>query len=87
MRALLTTITALGKVSHLFKCHSYLSCQPNLAKQLKTKLSILRSLFSLKPKKMAKMRLLAVWIDQRQSFKIAKKTYDVSYTERYFETK
>ena len=30
-------------------------------------------LFSLKRKKMAEMRLLAIWIDQRKSFKIAKK--------------
>ena len=33
----------------------------------------LRLLFSLKPKEMAKMRLLAIWIDQRQSFKSEKK--------------
>ena len=33
----------------------------------------LRLLFSLKPKEMAKMRLLAIWIDQRQNFEISKK--------------
>ena len=35
---------------------------------------------------MAKMRLLAIWIDQRQSFKIATENCDISYTERVFET-
>ena len=30
-------------------------------------------LFSLKPKEMAKMRLLSIWIDQKYSFKIVKK--------------
>ena len=33
----------------------------------------LRLLFSLKPKEMAKIRLLAIWIDQRQNFEISKK--------------
>ena len=34
-------------------------------------LNVLRLLFSLKPKEMSKMRLLAIWIDQRQRVKIA----------------
>ena len=41
-----------------------------------------RLLFSLKPKGMAKMRLLVIWINQRWSFKIAKKICDISYTEQ-----
>ena len=43
----------------------------------------LRLLFSLKPKEMemAKMRLLAICIGQRQSFKIAKKYIVISYTQ------
>ena len=43
-------------------------------------MNLLRLLFSLKSKEMAKMRLLAIWIDQR------KKYCDISYTERGFET-
>ena len=43
-------------------------CSLEIERQLR-----LRLLFSLKPTEMAKMRLLAIWIDQRQSFKIAKK--------------
>ena len=54
-----------------FVCYSLSSrvksCFKNLAGSL-------RLLFSLKPKEMAKMRrLLVMWIDQRSSFKIAKK--------------
>ena len=45
----------------------------------------LRLLFSLNSKEMVKMRLLAIWIGQRLSFKIAK-NIDISYTERDFET-
>ena len=32
------------------------------------------------------VRLLAIWIDQRKSFKIAKTYCDISYTERDFKT-
>ena len=36
---------------------------------------------------MAKMRFLVIWINQKQSFKIAKKYCDISYTQRDFEQK
>ena len=38
----------------------------------------LRLLFSLKPKETAKLRLLPIWKDQRQSFKITKKNIVIS---------
>ena len=40
----------------------------------------LRLLLSWKPKEMAKMRLLAIWIDQRSNFKIAEKIV-ISHTQ------
>ena len=46
----------------------------------------LRLLFSLKPKEMAKMRLLAIWIDQGKAVNQLKKYCDISCTERDFET-
>ena len=46
-----------------------------------------RLLFSLKPNEMAKMRLLAIWIDQRyKALKRRKKYCDISNTVQDFET-
>ena len=58
-----------GDVSN---CHSVLSSWRSRTLKL-GKHRLLRLLFSLKPKEMAKMRLLAIWVDQKYSFKSAKK--------------